>query len=219
MRELKLLTEDGVYIPIFDTEGRDDVDDADCVHTPLLVPFAVTRRRVVGLWVRVGGYAPVDERLAARGGLAAAAGALAQIDAAQLFAHAPFVPSPAAPLRASVAARGAAALHGGELRMRTRGGRGGAFLLHLPSALVPLRSLRGGAAAAAAPAAFRVTFDVRLGGALAFCYGELPPPARSAPPALTPACASPSAPPIPTRASTRALSPRGGWRHRRRERR
>ena len=36
------------------------------VCTPLLVPFAVTRRRIVGLWVRVGGYAPVDERLAAR---------------------------------------------------------------------------------------------------------------------------------------------------------
>ena len=103
-------------------------------------------------------------------------------------ARAPFVPSPAAPLRASgVAARAPRpprrrAARCGRARARAR----------LPSrasrsALVPLRSLRGGAGGGARrppPSASHSTFA--LGGALAFCYGALPAAGAPAPPRISP---------------------------------
>ena len=155
------LTEDGVYIPIFDTEGRDDVDDADCA-TPLLCR-SPSRVAAWSGW-RVGGYAPVDERLP----------------------PAVVSPPPPAPwlrlmLRSSRARAVCAVARRAAPRLRRRARRRRPPRRRtadanarrprrrlpspppLPSSLRAAARRRGGGGAAA----FRVTFDVRLGGALA----------------------------------------------------
>ena len=157
--QLALLDEAGEYHVVHD-KAAGDVDRADCVHTPFLVTFAPTVRRIVGIWLRV------DPRAA--GGAAntagEAAGVLAQVDAAQLFSVAPTVGS-GDPLRAVVAARGAARLEpdGASVRLAGPGAQGGSLEVHLPTAYALHSRLGGGNVYLNRSRFFRASFDMRFG--------------------------------------------------------
>ena len=117
--------------------------------------------------------------------------AVAQIDAAQLFSHKPLSGSDA-PLRAFVAARGAARLRAGALDLTPRdldltprdltpkaSGVGGGLAVHMPSAFTLRNESEGGGVAARPAFHFRARFRLYVGdgsGAdgLSFCHGEVP---------------------------------------------
>ena len=172
VQQLLLLDEGGGYHLVLD-QAQGDVDSADCLNRPLVVAFPPTQRRIVALWLRVGGGAgtthdtdPSSTRTTEHNHRSAAhmdMPRLAQIDAAQLFADAPPIGS-GAPIRASVAMRGAARFARGVVHLTSeRDGRSGGLVLHMPSAFA-LRSRRGGGSFAVNRTKFfRATFNLRIG--------------------------------------------------------
>ena len=146
IQQLVLIDAAGGEHLIFD-QKQGDVDDADCLHTPLIVTFAPAHERIVRLWVRVGSDLPppsappptatqlgalsaADLAAIAAGGEAGrdlqqlasegqGAEQLAQIDAVALYSRAPLV-GEGAPLTASVAAAGDARLSQGMVRLTPR---------------------------------------------------------------------------------------------------
>ena len=197
VRELLLLDEAGGYHALLD-QSQGDIDSADCLHTPLVVSFPPTQRRITALWLRVGGDPSHNASVSTSHHQQ---GRAAQIDAAQLFSSPPVV-GPGAPLRAFVATRGAARLVHGMIHMTSaQSGLSGALVVHMPSAFALTPRLQGGNISGNRTRYFRAGFEFKqrevdgaafgaitsgdapldhlegglsVPGGLSFCYGEAP---------------------------------------------
>ena len=163
VEQLLLIDEAGGYHLVLD-QGQGDIDDADCLTSPLLVTFPPTQRRVVAAWILVAARfsPPFFTPTAAATPDHAESARLAQIDAVQLLSKTAY--GPGAPVRAFVAARGAARLVKGMVHLTSDvAGRSGGLVVHIPSAyaLSGVAGHGGGNVTANRTRFFRASFELR----------------------------------------------------------